>query len=78
MTNFTDRLRDYGLTDHEHEIICDRRVVDEAADMIDEMERALRESQAVVLAFAAIYDWSKTAKEIKSSNESLLAKLERL
>ncbi len=43
MSEFTERLRDYGLTLDEHEIIHDRRVVDEAADIIDEMESILKD-----------------------------------
>jgi hypothetical protein len=34
MTDIVERLRDYGLTLDENVIVCDRRVVDEAADML--------------------------------------------
>lgn len=49
---FTERLMDYGLTLDEDVIICDRRVVDQAADIIDELERALRLADEYVQLYA--------------------------
>lgn len=37
--DLVERLRDYGLTLEESVVICDRRVVDEAADRIEKLER---------------------------------------
>lgn len=45
MSDFTERLRDYGLTLEENVVICDRRVVDAAADLIDSLESIVSDFQ---------------------------------
>lgn len=66
---FTERLMDYGLTLDEDVIICDRRVVDQAADLIDELEQALREARVYV---------PEHHGPVVHKIESVLKKLERL
>ena len=46
MSDLVERLRDYGLTLDPNVVICERRIVDEAADRIEALEAenaALRE-----------------------------------
>ncbi|KNY11869.1 hypothetical protein AKG11_32740 [Shinella sp. SUS2] len=44
--DLVERLRDYGLTLEESVVICDRRVVDEAADLIESLRADLAEQKA--------------------------------
>lgn len=75
---FTDRLRDYGLTLEEDVIIHDRRVVDASADIIDELEAALKSLKAAVEREAFIEGVSGLASELIPSVNYALAKLEKL
>lgn len=45
MSDIVERLRDYGMTLDESVIICDRRVVDEAADTIERLTRELSDTE---------------------------------
>lgn len=71
---FTDRLRDYGLTLEEDVIIHDRRVVDASADIIDELESALRE---MITSPTPDTDMRPSIMSIYKGS-SVLAKLEKL
>lgn len=44
--DLVERLRDYGLTLEESVVVCDRRVVDEAADRIESLRADLAEQKA--------------------------------